>query len=234
MNHRFDEDSSWWAFMSAVDYAKATGKSLLCDDVALRQFARSEGVATFGSAALVEILEGQGRVTGDERVGIFTIWRGEFCVDLPGTDELLDFARSVQYCPGPAALTMARPAFWQDGSALACYRTLVDESDREAPQHVAMWVYAATLGCSTGRQAPVAAWFAADLLVQTIALAKPGPETFAQMVGASRDALKVSGGESYWLESSRRSWMAWRHWGHRPGPNMFSPSVQSCRAKTDR
>ena len=190
---RLDDDQRFWSWISGVDYAKTNGFPLFCDDVALRMLARSEGVPTFGSAALVEVLEAQGTMEGATRRTMFDLWRSEFCVDLPGVDELQEFARSVGYEPGPATLTVARPAFWQDTGALASYEAICRGTVRTAPEHVAVWLYAAIRGAIANRPPELAARMAADLLLRTEEISAPSPAAFAKMVAAARDALEPTG-----------------------------------------
>lgn len=193
---RLENEPRFWAWVSGLDYAKANGLPFVCDDAVLRALARSEGVATFGTAAIIEALEESGELGEDERAAIFDRWRSEFCVDLPDADSLLTFARGVDFEPGPAALTMSRPAFWQNGpGALSCYRRLCKEAATTAPEQVPAWLWAAIVGVSARRPPTDAPRFAADLLLQTTALANPSPALFAQLVASAREALRQTGGE---------------------------------------
>ena len=77
-----------WSWISLVDYAKDNRLALLSDDIGLRSLARQQGVATFGSGALVEALEERGEVDADKRVTMFHWWRREFSSTCRGCNRL--------------------------------------------------------------------------------------------------------------------------------------------------
>lgn len=191
-----DNDPRLWSWISGLDYAKANALPFVCDDVALRQLARSEGVTTFGSAALIEVLERQRKVSSDVRAAMVDSWFAECCVDLPDPTSLLSFATAHGFDTSPAALTMIRPGFWQDpAAATACYSKICSGATTTAPDQLPLWLFAAIRGAGTGRNSTFVAQFAAHLLLHTTALASAEPDLFAQLVAAARSAVESIGAE---------------------------------------
>ncbi|MEU5669057.1 DUF4365 domain-containing protein [Micromonospora sp. NPDC047753] len=103
-------------WVAAVLVAKQNGIPLYSDDVALRAWARSQGVPAFGTLALVEALLDAGTVIHVEPV-VTKLFRGNV-VDLPSPWPLVVQALE---CDGPmsphARLNLTRPAFWQATAA---------------------------------------------------------------------------------------------------------------------
>lgn len=185
-----DAGGRFWCWLSGLDYAKANQLPLVSDDAVLRHFARSEGVAAFGSAAFLEVLEEQGRLPSGSRQTAFDFWRTERCVDLPRGDEFIALIRREGFKATSSALVVSRPAFWHDARvAFADYQTICSGAAVEARDQLSLWLFAATTGACTGRDPASVPKIAAELLVRTVTLAGPGPDTFAGMVAASRSAL---------------------------------------------
>ncbi len=156
-------------WIAAVELAAHEKAALWCDDLAVRRIARSVGVATFSTMAVVEAMT-NARLTAytppevvDEilgmRAAIAASMLAERVVDLPvTTDQVVERARSEGWSPfGAAALALSRPGWWRGKSEpvaeLRCvYRSVFENAPDSLPQ----WQYAGMLGAARGLPGDIA------------------------------------------------------------------------------
>lgn len=161
-----DEVSSGIAqspWVAAVELAAHEGVALWCDDLSVRRLARSVGVATFSTMAVVEVMtEIQlTDVTPSETVDEIALMRecvaarmlAEHVVDVPvTTEQVTEQARSESWSPyGAAALALSRPGWWcWHSDPIADLRRLYDAVREHNPESLQHWQYAAMLGAVRG------------------------------------------------------------------------------------
>lgn len=180
-------------WMTSFRAARDAGLALWADDIGLRTLARSEGVQTFGTAALLRALEGAGRVEAGTVASALRVLRDEYCVDIEPDDDswIVESARNDQWRGGPSCLAMTRRAQWLDPRrGWATWRQIVEEVAAHAPEFLPAWVHAATTGIvsavSDARQLPS---LCAGVLVTVTTLTGFDPEAFARCEQASTHAL---------------------------------------------
>ena len=121
---------------------------MLSDDLALRGLARSLGIPTFGSIAMLDALVVAGHLDAAARDAALLQFRRHRVVDLPfDAAQLRALAEADQWRPGPAYFALTRPATWQDRrQVLGCYRAGQQQVTATDPAHLPDWLYAAILG----------------------------------------------------------------------------------------
>jgi hypothetical protein len=141
-----EADRDWSA---AVRTARELGLCLWADDLALRQVARAEGVAAFGTLDLLALLAERSAITAQEHARAVDGLIDARAVDLPLSDRLLTIAdREKWQAGGYAALMLSRPAAWSPpAEGWQRYMTLARTLPGDAsPQVIAGWAYAAATG----------------------------------------------------------------------------------------
>jgi hypothetical protein len=202
-------DDRWFTpWVGPMDMAVARGLPFLCDDLGLRALARALGVPTFGTVALLSLLEEIGRVRPQQARRWRQSLRAEYCVDLPfDVADLVELAQARQWRPGPAAMALARPAAWQDPYAAL---RLVNHAFAELANDstaAAQWLYAAVVGFGTGRPAAAVQDIARALLFSAFAMASGGPVAFSPLLQAARAACDHVGSPGF-LEGTVSDLMA--------------------------
>lgn len=97
-------------FLAAVELAKQKALPLFSDDAVLRQVARSEGVASFGTYDLLTALKDRGDLGDEEYASASMSLRRNRAVDLPRNEEqVLALAAEDDWQPGPATLCFTSP-----------------------------------------------------------------------------------------------------------------------------
>ncbi len=189
-----DYTRSW---LAPLELAKPQGVAVLSDDVALRRLARSLGIPTFGSIAMLEALVDEGHLERATRDAALLELRRNFVVDLPvDAEQLRAVAEADQWRPGPAYFALTRPAIWQDRRrVLDFYRTGQHQIVAADPTGLPQWLHAAILGFADG-QPPSGVTFGTGLLLSLTTLqANMDPEIFAKLVPAARQAAAELGGD---------------------------------------
>jgi hypothetical protein len=138
----FDSVCPW---VMTLDAAIEQDCVVWCDDVGLRRILRGMGVPSFGTATLIELLEGRGSISSEQSILIKEELIKERLVDLdPGTEILLKIARGEIWRPGSVALVLSRPLIWGDSEA-AC-RLFLEIFDRASVADLNLWARAAAKG----------------------------------------------------------------------------------------
>ncbi|MGW7723077.1 tetratricopeptide repeat protein [Streptomyces canus] len=109
-------------WLTALDYAKEHRLALWCDDRVLRALARSEGVAAFGTLALIEARLAAGMTTPEERLLVTAELLRNHYVDIPFSTELYRTAALADSWQAKAvAVALSRPSAWGDAKATAAF-----------------------------------------------------------------------------------------------------------------
>jgi tetratricopeptide (TPR) repeat protein len=180
---------------AGLQYARLNSLPLYCDDAGLRVLARSEGVATFGTVALLRVMEETEELTDVQVEHFLLTLRRRFFVDLPPEPRvLLALADELDWRGGPSVLALSRPAFWSEASAPAeLFGALcrgAADSDRAA---VGLWVQAGVRGASAGKSPDVASQIASALIIVAASATGASPMELATIVASARLGLAGSG-----------------------------------------
>jgi hypothetical protein len=181
------------AWMSAFEAAKTTGLPLWADDIGLRTLARNEGIATFGTTALLHVLASQGRLTlNDLSVAVNTL-RDEYCVDFAlDPPWLMTTALRDEWQPGPALLAVARRTTWVDlARGFQVWREIANKAGDADPAKVAAWVHAAILGVISTVGRSRSQELVPGILVAAAGAARSDPAAFAVCVEAANAACRA-------------------------------------------
>jgi hypothetical protein len=188
-----DHSRSW---LAPLELAKQQGAAVLSDDLALRGLARSLGIPTFGSIAVLDALVAAGHLDTAARDAALLQFRRHWVVDLPfDAAQLRALAEADQWQPGPAYFALTRPPTWQDRrQVLGFYRAGQQQIAATDPAHLPDWLHAAILGFAGG-QPPAAVTSMAGLLLSLTTLqANTDAAIFAKLVPAARQATTELGG----------------------------------------
>jgi tetratricopeptide (TPR) repeat protein len=106
------------AWLGLIESCSATGRGLWSDDLALRRLARSEGVPTFGTTTVLDLLRKSDVVTEEEYEASILQLGMCFVVDLPLTLQALQLmAIADGWRPGSAATFLSRKWSWSASSS---------------------------------------------------------------------------------------------------------------------
>jgi tetratricopeptide (TPR) repeat protein len=178
-----------WA--AALTIARAEGRPLLCDDVAIVAVASSLGISTFSTYSLVAALREAGQIDESAVSDVTAALYRAQAVDLPlHHGELLELARGNGWELGPAIEPLTRPAWWVDPRAgYAAYARLLEEAAFEIAGAAAA-LHASTLGLTrttlVGSVVPVAG----ALFAGTVFGCKVLPADVPLLVDAMRVAVQ--------------------------------------------
>ncbi len=187
--HNPDRDGAW---LAPIQLAADTGQPLYSDDVALRQLARSVGVETFGTLALLHALIDRGELD-DVTDAVLRTLVSEYVVDLPvPINLLLEIAAGDNWESGPAMTVVARPGWWADTHEAA--QDFLEVIRRVASENCGVfrqWVQAGLLGAAGNTTAEMRsnriAMIASLIIARVTGL---NGVLFADVVTTARDAAK--------------------------------------------
>lgn len=184
--------ASSWA--TAIECAAQSGAGFWCDDIALRALARSIGVSTFSTPALIEVLAQRGIIDpSQEEAAIRSLVKalvGDFPLDVPRLSTLVD---ELPDAAGPVASIFSRISTWAETQrAYEVWCLLIRRALAKDRAFVADWVYAAVVGIGRPQRTANLRKEAAALLlsVATMILADT-PEEVSRCVVAARAGLTV-------------------------------------------
>ncbi|MFI0192950.1 hypothetical protein ACH4PW_36150 [Streptomyces sp. NPDC017082] len=136
------------AWLTAVDYAKEHSLLLWCDDRVLRAVARTQGVAAFGTLALLDTCAHSGLLTSDEHLVVKAELLRNYFVDIPFSAGLYRVAAQADgWQAKAAAVAISRPAAWSDPQAASTFA--LDAASRvigSLPHEASGWLSAAYAG----------------------------------------------------------------------------------------
>lgn len=184
------------AWMVTFHAAQLDGVPLWADDVGLRSLARNEGVATFGTSALLAALVAVGGLSALEHESVLVTLRDAYCVDLPPNPEwLVASAEADDWRPGPALLVLSRPPAWSDlREGYGTWSAMAERAADRDPDRLAAWVYAAVTGIAAAARDPeMAARLTAGSLATAATITAFDPAVFARCAQASAQAASDAG-----------------------------------------
>lgn len=188
-------DDAFLAWLAALDMAKARGLPLWCDDLGLRTLAANDGVATFGTTALIAALADASQLEPAAAQGALRQLREEYAVDLPLDEGWLRLsAASEDWRAGPAAFYFTRPAAWLDlEGAYALWSELAQSAATAEPVRVAGWVHAAAYGVSGAVAPDKAGTIMGVIAAKGIAAANFDGEALAACAARVREVALAAG-----------------------------------------
>ncbi|MFF8415066.1 tetratricopeptide repeat protein [Streptomyces omiyaensis] len=189
-------------WLTALDYAKEHGLVVWCDDRVLRAVARSEGVGTFGTLALLDARVDAGLTTPEEAVLTKAELLRNHYVDIPFSAGLYDAAALADgWQAGAVAMALSRPSAWTDAKATAAFAlAAASRAIGTLPHEATGWISAAYGGLHRAtplshRQRNLQA-FSLQVLMQpwissaTLPFAWAGLRAGAETVGDSGTSLE--------------------------------------------
>jgi len=139
--------SRFGGWLGSIELAAELKCGLFSDDLGARTLARSMGVETFGTIALLEVLAENGVITSSERSEACEVLRRERFVDIPfEVPSITALAQEEGWQPGIAWLQVTRPGFWRDGSAGRLYASVLDRLSSAECELLPHWLSAAIEG----------------------------------------------------------------------------------------
>lgn len=178
--------------LAPVELAKQKHRPLWSDDPAIRQLARNEGVATFGSVALLEALRSNAQLPEAIAREVFLEMMRSLLVDLPFDPELsVELAEEEGWSGHAAANVLARPVAWvEPASALSVYRQCVAGAVAANSGALQNWSYAATLGSTRVLHADTRRRAAATLVLTGFVHSGSNPEALPFLLDGARRAAQ--------------------------------------------
>lgn len=193
------ESAELTPWLPLIELGKADGAALWSDDASMRVLARSMGVESFSTLAVLDLLEESGNLTSESRAEIDRVLLMNGVGDLPllsKRDLLMSVAEEEQWRPGSVAVALSRPGMWIDPRrTVRETQLLLGAVVANAPQTVPGWMYRFTRGVAYAHlHQPETAHLAVAPILSTIALLSgaQGPSA-AALVDAARTALRETG-----------------------------------------
>jgi tetratricopeptide (TPR) repeat protein len=181
-----------WA--TAVQCAAQNEIPFWCDDVALRGLARSIGVRSFSTPALLEVLLQHGQLTAEQYEGairrLIKGFVGDFALHHARLSGILAGGREAV---GPIASIFSRYSAWADvNSACQIWSQLVKQAVAFDRACAAEMLYLAVIGIARVQRSPTNRREAAALLLSAaVSVVASYPVSVAQCVAAARMALST-------------------------------------------
>jgi hypothetical protein len=181
-------------WMETIRTALATGKSLWADDASLRGLARSMGVATYSTVALLEALERSGSLTTERHQDLLhALARNRVAIPMSGA-LLLRVAEDDRWAATGAAFALGNPAVWaHPAEARVLWRRLCLAVTTYRPLELPTWLYLSASG--VGYAHPVekdAAHVGGELLADTILLSAAQAGDVPNLLAAVRAGLATA------------------------------------------
>lgn len=195
-------------FVHTVECAAQSGAILWCDDVALRNMARSIGVSAFSTPALIDILVNGEILAVDQAEAATRTFIEEFIGDFPLNPVRLSILTSKHAgAASPTGVVFARPVAWQNFRyAYETWCTLVQQAVSVNQKNAAEWLYFAVLGAAwTHKDNNLAKEVAAIILSATVSFIAEEPKEVARCVVATRSALQTLGRDSVQADPLHRA-----------------------------
>jgi hypothetical protein len=143
-----------WPWIGPIRLAKSRGLPLMTDDIGHQWLAETEGVAAFGSVALLDVLVRLGRTPAEAKERTRAELLRNWVVDLlPDVEEVMALGRESQWRAGVGALQLSRAIFWRDPkTAFDTFRRVSLAVHSEAPEWEVTWLAAALRGVARAAQ----------------------------------------------------------------------------------
>jgi hypothetical protein len=136
-------------WVSPLETAAQTSKTLWSDDVVVRELATAQGIPAFSTLALMHVLIENELIADTLRTDVQTLVRAHV-VDLTLTaDELLTIARDENWSLGAAATYVQRGGFWSPyDSALTDCLPIFENVHAHEPDLLVAWLVSVCMGIS--------------------------------------------------------------------------------------
>jgi nucleoside phosphorylase/DNA-binding transcriptional ArsR family regulator len=184
-----------WSWDDSLQLASREGVALWADDVALREAARSSGVAAFGTLDLVNILVQAGRLSAAVLDQVIDRFRDAYAVDLPLNDRFSEIAAADSWeAKGYASLLLARPSFWNPPvRGFAEFTRLVGSlvSAGKSSESIASWSASALTGLAWATP-PASRPRALAGLVAWVTLSTDGASIFPMLLDVGQDVMEAA------------------------------------------
>ena len=188
--------STW---VTTIECAAQSGAYFWCDDVALRAAARSIGVPSFSTPALIDVLVAAGVLTAQQRDAAIGTFIETLIGDFPNEEVRLSaLASKHRWQADPVASVFSRRASWLNiANGAKIWSRLCRRAADVDRSLVCDWLYYAILGLSRAlaseelRKAPASA-----LLSTAISFILDDPDQVARCVTAARRGLDLPDGPS--------------------------------------
>jgi hypothetical protein len=195
-------------FVNTVECAAQSGAILWCDDVALRNMARSIGVSAFSTPALIDVLVSSEILAADQAEEATRTFIEEFIGDFPLDRARLSILTSKHTgAASPTGVVFARPVAWQNFRyAYETWCLLVQQAVGDSQKNAAEWLYFAVLGAAwPHKDSNLAREVAAIILSATVSFIAGEPKEVTRCVVAARAALQALGRDSVQTDPLRRA-----------------------------
>jgi nucleoside phosphorylase/DNA-binding transcriptional ArsR family regulator len=183
-----------WSWDDSLQLASREGSALWADDVALREAARSSGIAAFGTLDLIIVLVETGRLSSTVLDQAINRFKDAYVVDLPLNDRFSEIAASESWeAKGYASLLLARPAFWNPPVkgftefALLVRSLVLAGSQSES---IANWSASALAGLAWATP-PAARTRALAGLIAWVTLSTDGAAIFPMLLDIGQDVMEA-------------------------------------------
>ncbi len=185
---------TWGPWLPTIRTAAAAEAVLWADDGALRRLARNMGARAFSTAALLDALAQQGRVTDDDRQdALGEMIRGRVGAIPVGDARFAELTERDGWQATGAAFSLTDPTLWLTDTGFRLLNHVMPEIANAAPGSVADWTYLAAVGIGYAHlgeeQAQAMTGMMIALVVQT---AKVTGVAVGRVVDAARAGLATS------------------------------------------
>jgi hypothetical protein len=139
-----------WPWLSCIALATQRTIAFYCDDASLRAYARTRGIRTFGTLALLEALGTSHPAAPDPGMALAFLF-AHHGVDLPDIDGLVRNALNAGDATSePVLINLARPHYWQNHNAdfVDTVIAIVAPAYRRDPQSLGPLTEAITIGAT--------------------------------------------------------------------------------------
>ncbi|MEQ7006440.1 hypothetical protein ABN028_09565 [Actinopolymorpha sp. B17G11] len=196
LRHFPDLDESF-VWLSALDLAQDRGWSYWADDRVIRQLARSVGVATFGSVALLRYLARNHSLSDVEFMVAESELIRSYYVELDFSRETMEMAAAADgWRARGAAAVLTRPKAWADPDAVMGFvHRVLDKIAMTALDELGGWVSAVSNGLVCIADTPTSATSNLAVLLRGV-LVKPwlGPAQFRAVMEGVRSSFSQKPG----------------------------------------
>jgi len=193
---------------ASILVAKERGIPLYSDDLALRNLARSVGVAAFDTYAVVQALEIGGVMAPPESEELRRDLMRAYVMDMPFEEQrYTEIAKENDFGAGPVTVSLARPAAWQEPRRVSQWFSLVTRCIHEAARsdQVPYWLAAASVGAATNAPVSYQPAILGELLAATLTQSRLFVDSIAELVSASREAARFLGLDPEYVDPLRSS-----------------------------
>nr|WP_139135497.1 hypothetical protein [Micromonospora tulbaghiae] len=193
-------------WLGNIDVAAQGGYLFWCDDAVLRQLARSQGVAAFGTFELAEELLRRGRLSSDQWSSLLISLASDYAADLPLTVDLLStVAAHDNWLPKAAAFALSRLETWNKPEVPSEVLRQAINKNLTQLDVVEHWVRCGARALTSTRLEPSVAGNNAALLLQyVVSLPATRPAIIRVALSAIRSETNVRGLADPWPATCRK------------------------------